>query len=50
MHAARTLISVHRANFRKCREDIEVKRKEVLLEKKEKEQGERKKKSKKKKN
>ena len=33
MHAARTLTSVHRANFRKRREDIEVKRKEALLEK-----------------
>ena len=33
MHAARTLISVYRANFRKRREDIEVKRKEALLEK-----------------
>ena len=33
MHAARTLTSVHRANFCKRREDIEVKRKEALLEK-----------------
>ena len=33
MHAARTLTSVHRANFCKRREDIEVKRKETLLEK-----------------
>ena len=33
LHAARTLTSVHRANFRKRREDIELKRKEMLLQK-----------------
>ena len=33
LHAARTLTPVHRANFRKRREDIELKRKEVLLHK-----------------
>ena len=33
LHAARTLTPVHRANFCKRREDIELKRKEVLLQK-----------------
>ena len=33
LHAACTLTPVHRANFRKRREDIELKRKEVLLQK-----------------
>ena len=33
LHAACTLTSVHRANFRKRREDIELKRKEDLLQK-----------------
>ena len=33
LHAARTLTSVHRANFPKRREDIELKRKEILLQK-----------------
>jgi len=33
LHAARTLTSVHRANFCKRREDIELKRKEILLQK-----------------
>jgi len=33
LHAARTLTSVHRANFRKRREEIELKRKEALLQK-----------------
>ena len=43
LHAARTLTSVHRANFRKRREDIELKRKEWS---KEKEQKRKRKKSK----
>ena len=47
LHAARTLTSVHRANFRKRREDIELKRKEDLLQK---ERERVKKKSKRKKN
>ena len=33
IHAGHTLTSVHRANFCKCREDTEQKRKETLLEK-----------------
>ena len=33
IHAARTLKSVHRANFHKRREEVELKRKELLLEK-----------------
>ena len=33
LHVARTLTSVHRANFRKRSEDIELKRKEDLLQK-----------------
>ena len=30
LNAARTLTAVHRANFLKCRQEIEMKRKEIL--------------------
>ena len=49
LHAALTFTSVHRANFRKRKEDIELKRKEDLLQR-ERERVRKKKKSKRKKN